>query len=114
MMNRRRHDRHPLYYAVQIDTAEKRERVGVARNTSISGVLVGSPSRFQRGQEVELSFRVAPEEDHTRVSGTIVRCDRDPSGGWFSHVYAVQFARELPWLDYALATAEPEQAYLHR
>lgn len=115
MDERRRHTRHRVYYPVQIDTAEKKERVAVARNTSVSGVLVGSPSRYAEGEAVELMFRVDQKKsEHKRVRGTIVRAGQDQTGGWFSRTYAVKFEEELPWLEDELARAEPEQGYLRR
>lgn len=43
MPERRRHQREERYFPVQIDSAEKSDRIGIARNCSASGLLIGTP-----------------------------------------------------------------------
>lgn len=112
MDNRRRHERHRVYYPISIDTHAKRERVGMARNTSVSGLMFGSPSQFDPGERVWLSFKVTNQQAEACITGTILRASQDPNGGWFSRTYAVRFDEEAPWLEGALTEAAPKQAYL--
>lgn len=111
MSERRRHQRHRAAFPVQIDGDEKKDRIGVARNASISGVLVGTPSRFSAGERVTLSLKFVGEPD-LRVRGRIVRIDADKRSDWFNRILAVAFDEAVPELELLLDAAEQQQSAL--
>jgi hypothetical protein len=91
----RRSSRYELRFPVHIDCPSKRDRVGVVRNVSETGVLVGTPSRFSRGQRIRLKFRTKANGPHVEIAGTVVRTGFDPSGEWLGRLIAVHFDRAV-------------------
>jgi hypothetical protein len=105
MADRRIHTRHRINFPVQIDSERKKDRIGVARNVSVRGLLLGTPSRFQPGERVTLELVLASERaERERVTGRVVRVSEDGDAGWFARLIAVEFDRDVPRL------APPEAA----
>ncbi|GMV12119.1 MAG: PilZ domain-containing protein [Polyangiaceae bacterium] len=95
MPHSRRHSRHPVRFPVAIESPAKPGRVGVVRNLSQRGLLLGTPSRYQPGQRVRVRFKTrggGPEYD---LPATVVRIDHDPSGDWLSRLVALEFDRDV-------------------
>jgi len=94
MTHSRRHSRHPVRFPVAIESPAKPGRVGVVRNMSQRGLLIGTPSRYQEGQRVRVRFRTrgGPEID---LPATVVRIDHDPSGDWLSRLVALELDRDV-------------------
>lgn len=80
---------------VQIDSQEKPGRVGMACNASATGMLVGTQSRFQVGQWVDLSFKPTLEAAWMRARGRIVRIEIDEARELFRRLIAIEFDRPL-------------------
>jgi hypothetical protein len=90
MHERRRHTREEVYFPVQIDSKEKSERVGVARNSSASGLLIGTPSRFSVGEELDLTFTVQYGGPYQKKHGRVVRVTLDDQADLFRQLVAVE------------------------
>lgn len=85
--------------AVELGSTERPQRVGLSRNVSASGVLVGSFSRFEVGTDVTVTFLVPGEADERRtVTGRVVRYQPGKLTDTWPHVMAVRFAEEVDWL----------------
>jgi hypothetical protein len=95
MEHLRRHSRFPVSFPIAIDAPEKGGRVGVVKNLSASGFLVGTPSRFQPGQRVRVRFKTRRNGPSIDLPGTIVRAGVDPDGAWLTRFVAVEFDREV-------------------
>jgi PilZ domain len=95
MAHLRRHARFNVSFPVAIDAPEKGGRVGVVRNVSASGFLLGTPSQFRAGQRVRVSFKSRRRGPSFDVPGTIVRVGLDPTGEWLGRLVAVELDREV-------------------
>jgi hypothetical protein len=95
MHERRRAPRLEFVVPVKIDAPEKKDRVGMACNASATGMLVGTQSKFQVGQWVELSFKPTVETAWTRVRGRIVRIEIDEARELFRRLIAIEFERPV-------------------
>jgi hypothetical protein len=90
---RRRAPRLQFVVPVQIDAEEKKNRVGMACNASATGMLVGTQSKFQVGQAVELSFKPSLQAPWTKVRGRIVRIELDEAREIFRRMIAIEYER---------------------
>jgi hypothetical protein len=92
--NRRHFERHAIHVPVSVSTAVRRDRVGVIRDVSASGVLFHSLSQFEVGERVTLMFKV--KHRHGSTAGYVVRTDTDEHpDNFFRHLTAVQFDAPL-------------------
>lgn len=97
--NRRRFERHPVRVPVNVSTAVRRDRVGMIRDVSASGVLFHSRSKFEIGERVTVMFKLAHRKGLT--AGSVVRTDTDDHpDNMFRFVTAVRF--DAPLLDLRL------------
>ena len=96
-MDRRNYPRHLLHAVVGIDTADRKDRVGVTRNLSSTGALFHSASAFDEGETLSLMFRHPVSKEEKTVTAVVVRTDIDPPGvdTHFPHLTAVKFERPL-------------------
>jgi hypothetical protein len=102
MEERRRYLRQRLFVPVEIDGEKKKDRIGVARNASACGMLLGTPSHFEVGERVTLRLALAPQvSERLIVSGRIVRIAVDDAADWFARLVAIKFDQELPKLSSA-------------
>jgi hypothetical protein len=93
---RRNNQRIPAYFAVELNSAQKRGRCGVTRNASDTGLLIVTPSRFAASDRLELAVHTGGAQ--RRLAGRIVRVDEN---GAKSHEtwrfrLAVQLDEPLP------------------
>jgi PilZ domain len=95
MAHSRRHSRREIRFPLAINSPTKSGRVGVARNLSCGGVLLGTPSRFAPGQRVRLHFKTTGDGPLYDIVGTVVRTAHDPAGGWLSKLVAIAFDRTV-------------------
>lgn len=95
MDHSRRHSRLPVRFPVAIESPAKPGRVGVVRNVSQRGVLLGTPSRYQPGQRVRLRFKTRSGGPEFDLPATVVRIDHDPEGDWLAKLVALEFDREV-------------------
>ena len=106
MTERRRYARHRLAFPIRLDSKRKTGRIGMCRNGSISGLLLGTPSRFRLGERLLLAFRVSERhQQEKQLQGTIVRVEEDTPDSWFNRLVAVELDAPDPELD-ALFVAE--------
>lgn len=95
--DRRRCLRRNAFVAVSINTPTRRGRFGMTRNVSSTGVLIGTASRFQIGEQAWLTFRSDQRAVHN-VRGRIVRLqvnDEAETPIWH-YLMAVRLADPLP------------------
>lgn len=98
MNERRRFARHPIQVPVNVSTRVRRNRAGVIRDVSASGVLFHSESKFEVGERLILQFRLADAKGTT--AGHVVRVVAVDEPVTFPYLTAVQF--EAPLLDLPL------------
>ena len=87
--------REEVFAPVNIDTSERRDRVGMIREMSRTGALFHSRSRFTIGERLELTYR-SESGSFTKAAGTVVRALRDPveDNVVFPFLTAIQFQGE--------------------
>ena len=92
---RRRANRHPFASPVNVCTDTRKDRVGMGRDASRTGILFRSRSKFAIGERVELTFQV--DRGLLNRRGRVVRSWRvtDPAA-LFPHATAVEFDEPLP------------------
>ncbi len=89
-----------------IDAPTKKGRVGMATDSSVGGMLFGTQSRFEPGQELVLSFRVSLDQpEDAVVRGRVVWASIDESRDIFRRLFAVEFESELAGLEPFLCQA---------
>ena len=93
MRDRRRAPRQYFVVPVHIDASEKKGRVGVTCNASATGMLLGTQSRFEVGQSVELRFKPTLEAAWLSVRGRVVRIEIDEARELFRRLIAIDFER---------------------
>ena len=99
MTNRRRFERHPIQVPVNVSTPVRRDRAGMIRDVSASGVLFHSLSEYAIGERVTVMFNLAHRKGLT--AGKVVRTETDDSpDNIFRFVTAVRF--DAPLLDLPL------------
>jgi hypothetical protein len=92
---RRRHPRHDIRTPIGIDSLTRKDRVGITRNLSESGVLFLTASRFEIGESLNMVLRLRRGIDE-RVSGTVVRSQRKLGvHDLFTNIVAVEFHEPL-------------------
>lgn len=112
MSERRRFERLPIQLPVNVSTAARRDRVGMIRDLSASGMQFHSLSKFAIGERVSIMFKLPDRKGTTW--GHVVRAAIDPNlDNMFRFVTAVRFDAPLLDLDGDLQlwhaqTAAPE------
>lgn len=97
MSERRRYQRLPIQVPVNVSTTVRRDRVGMIRDLSVSGLLFHSLSKFAIGERVVVMFKLAGGRKGIS-SGHVVRAAVDPNvENMFRFVTAVSF--DAPLLD---------------
>lgn len=99
MSERRRFERRPIHVPVSVSTEARRDRVGLIRDVSASGMLFHSKSQFEVGERVTLYFWV--EKRIGSTAGRVVRaaCDTNDDNS-FPFLTAIRF--DAPLLDLPL------------
>ena len=83
----------------------------MCRNGSVSGLLLGTPSRFRLGERILMAFRVSERHGQEKqVAGTIVRVETDAPDSWFNRLVAVQLDAPDPELDLLFVDEAQRQA----
>ena len=95
---RRVSDRHKAFFPVAMDSETRKDRIAMSRNASSTGVLIGSPSRFDVGELLTMTFRILPSGPmYAGIVGKVVRVeqgDNDDDPMW-RNVMAVEFETPL-------------------
>jgi hypothetical protein len=106
-MEQRRDARYTLWFPVDVQTADEKHTLAVAKDVSKSGIGVSSSTGLEVGATVTLTFKVPPDTGEQRtVSGTVARHERnpdDPHGMW-PHRIGIVFAEPMPELEALLAS----------
>jgi hypothetical protein len=112
---RRQRARHRVCFPIQLRGERKSGRIGLCRNGSATGMLLGTPSRFEVGERLDLSFRVTSQAPEMRLSGRIVRVAQEARhrDHWCHRLVAVVFDEEHAELAEKLAELAPQQARLY-
>lgn len=112
--NRRRFRRHRVVFPVEVSSPKKPGRLGMCRNGSACGMLVGTPSRFEMGDELVLSFQVRSGAPENVVKGKIVRVaeELENRDHWCHRLVAVELDEPQPRLARLFAELAPSQSYL--
>jgi hypothetical protein len=109
---RRAHHRYKIHLAVEITAGERRNRVGVAQDASLKGILLNTRSSFSPGQVLELKIHLPVTEDEAAVTGHVVRVEdvdlQSPLP--FRYLAAVEFERPLFELEASLKTKAAREA----
>jgi hypothetical protein len=101
MSDRRRFERLPIQVPVNVSTTERRDRVGMIRDLSASGLLFHSLSRYAIGERVIVMFKLNHGKGVT--AGHVVRAQIDENlDNFFRFMTAVSF--DAPLLDIDLAS----------
>ena len=105
--NRRRASRHVVVVPVQIDSAQRKERLGVTRDVSSSGTLFLSNSKFAVGEKLEVTFYVSADATSGRkAQGEVVRVEQLQLGLQWRYAMALRFDKTLPEADQVFAELE--------
>lgn len=98
-VERRRNERKRGFFAVQLDSESRLNRIGVTRDVSVGGMLIASPSRFAVGEEVTLRVYF-PDESTETVHAKVARVEEMPfrSDEPWRYRLAVVFTDEHPGL----------------
>jgi hypothetical protein len=103
--DKRRSERHLVVCPVYLDTATRKERLGITRNVSLLGTLVLTNSHFAVGDQLEVTFYVSGDKG-SPVSGRVVRIEElGPEVQW-RFALGVRFERPLPDADAVFAESE--------
>ncbi len=95
--NRRRAQRHVVVVPVQIDSDQRKERLGVTRDVSDSGTMLLSNSKFTVGEKLELTFYVTSNpQDVKKTVGEVIRVEQLQSGLQWRYAMALAFKSPLP------------------
>jgi hypothetical protein len=101
-VERREHDRFPLWFPVQVTSETVTEGMAVSHDTSLTGMLINVATQLAVGTEVTLAFRVPPDHpSEHRVKGKILRVTPntdDPYGLWPQRM-AVEFDEPQPGIE---------------
>ena len=91
MSNQRRYERRSCAEPINICTATRRDRVGLARDLSPTGLSFQSPSKFAIGERVDLIIHISSVGNKTAV-GRVVRTSATADlTSLFPHGAAVEF-----------------------
>jgi hypothetical protein len=108
--NRRSALRHLVVVPVQINSAERKQRLGVTRDVSESGTRFLSNSKFDVGERLEVTFYVASTRDSSRrAQGEVVRVEALPSGLQWRYAMALRFDGSMPEVEPVFAELETKE-----
>jgi len=98
--NRRSALRHLVVVPVQIDSAQRKERLGVTRDVSGSGTRFLSNSKFAVGERLQVTFYVSDQKGASkRWQGEVVRVEALPSGLQWRYAMALRFDESMAEAD---------------
>jgi hypothetical protein len=98
--NRRRSLRHLVVVPVQVDSAERKERLGVTRDVSGSGARFLSNSKFAVGERLQVTFYLSSKPDASKKrQGEVVRVEALPAGLQWRYAMAVRFDESMAEAD---------------
>ena|SRR5688500_666139 len=106
-MEQRRDARYTLWFPVDVETADAKHTLAVAKDVSRSGIGVSASAGLEVGTTVTLTCKVPPDTGEQRtVTGTVTRHQKnpeDPHGMW-PHRVGIAFDEAIPELESLLAS----------
>jgi hypothetical protein len=100
MEDRRRYTRRTVRLVLGIETDSRKDRAGLTRDVSPTGMSFRSPSRFSVGETIKLKFRdPKARQRNVEVFGTVVRTQVEPKQFIFRHLAAVSFKGHIAVLE---------------
>lgn len=114
-MEERRHaPRTPTTLVMQLEAADgtRGERVGITRDASADGFLLGSAISFEKGQRLVLVLQRSESDPPKRVSCEVVRSvpNPSPSSAFWLYLVAVHLLEHVPEVDEMIRAAVRAQA----
>lgn len=107
MGDKRRSARHMVVVPVQIDSEQRKDRLGVTRDVSNSGTLLLSNSKFAIGEKLRVTFYVSSDStEPQKTVGEVVRVEQLQAGLQWRYAMALRFEQPLPEADRAFAELE--------
>jgi hypothetical protein len=98
MSNRRRYERRDCAELVNICTDTRKDRAGLARDVSATGLRFQSVSKFAVGERVDLTINVTAVGEKA-TTGRVVRVGSEPNyESVFPHSGAIEFDEPEPEL----------------
>lgn len=98
---------------MQVETADggPRERVGITRDASSEGFLIGSATSYEKGQQLTLTLQRHESDPPKRVRCEVVRAVANPSpaSAFWLYLVAVRFLEHVPEIDELIAEAVRHQ-----
>ena len=109
MDDRRQSQRQNTTIVVELESPDGKRgtRVGITRDASSGGLLVGCSSRYDVGQELVLVFQRSPGSPQLRARCEVVRVERNPSpsSAFWLYLMGVRFLEQVPNLDQMIEDA---------
>lgn len=103
MEDRRKEARQHTTLVVQVESPDgtRGPRVGITRDASPGGLLLGCSTAYQVGQEIVLVLQREEHEAPTRVRCAVVRVqpNPNPSSAFWLYLVALRFLEPTPQLD---------------
>jgi hypothetical protein len=105
-VERRESPRTRAVLAVGIDGQVRKHRFGISRDTSATGMLLATPSRFEVGEELALTVFLGVHEQRS-VRGRVIRVETNPlkSSEPWRYRLALAYAEPSPELQERCASA---------
>jgi Tfp pilus assembly protein PilZ len=101
--DRRKEARQHTTLVVQVESPDgtRGPRVGITRDASPGGLLLGCSTAYQVGQEIVLVLQREENEAPTRVRCSVVRVqpNPNPSSAFWLYLVALRFLEPTPQLD---------------
>jgi hypothetical protein len=102
--------RHLVVVPVQIDSKERKQRLGVTRDVSQSGTRFLSNSKFAIGEKLEVTFYVSSQPNSSKkVQGEVVRLETLPPGLQWRYAMALRFEGSLPEVEQVFGELESKE-----
>ena len=97
MAERRSGKRYECILFVRFGDRGQGEWAAISRNASQSGLLMAVGKRVEVGEELTLTFRVAPDTEEREIKGTVIRIEENAEGpqSYWPHRVAVEFVEPM-------------------
>lgn len=105
---RRIHQRRPLRLVVNVESASQLSaRPAVAKDASVTGILLGCSRKLQIGEAVKLTVQL-PGDPLRQLTAKVVRCERnrDAEISLWRYLTAVRFDAPAPELFQAIGRSQ--------
>jgi hypothetical protein len=100
MSERREHERHEVWFPVEVEV-EDGTALAVSYDVSSGGLSMAAGGKVEVGTELTVTFRTAVDSPEKRVKGRVVRVERNPptvDSRW-RYKLALAFAEPQPEIE---------------